>query len=96
MSRIPVSILRPPRLSLALMLFALSAGTTCTAAMVQAPPRPIGSTQVVIIPGEPATGKYNEMHGHHHQGHIKKDKTKSDDKNDEKNNNDDNGNIKKN
>jgi hypothetical protein len=63
----------------ALTLFALAADAACAAATVQAPPRPIGSAQVVVMPGQPVTEKYNEMHGHHHQGHIKKDKTKNDD-----------------
>ena len=42
------------------------------------PPRPPGSAQVVIVAGEPTSEIDKKTHGHHHEGHIKKDKTKDD------------------
>lgn len=52
----------------------LSAATGVSAARVKPPPKPVVVT--VIEPGEAARKNDRVTHGHHHKGHIKKDKTK--------------------
>ncbi|MBC7548121.1 MAG: hypothetical protein H7224_05690 [Polaromonas sp.] len=69
-----------PFLARALALVVVGFGAASTVAAVQAPPLPVGSSQVQIVPGQSPDeqGRMSRAHKHHSPGHFKKDMTRDD------------------